>query len=202
MKKLIYLQENILKKIIDISIFILFFLIFFISNSYAAEKWIIDKNLSSIKFELPVLFATNVKGEFKNIDGFVEIDLDNNKNNKALLSVEIESVESNYEKYRDLLLGPIFFDSTNYPIGVLDTKKFSYKDEKDLTLSIELSIKGTNKMVDTKLNIKRLTSDIVQILGLLEFSRTDFKIGTDSWSNTTILKDKIKIESNIFLIKE
>jgi len=191
-----------LKKIIDISVFTLFLLIFFISNSYAAEKWIIDKNLSSIKFELPVLFATNVKGEFKNIDGFVEIDLDNNKNNKALLSVEIESVESNYKKYRDLLLGPIFFDSTNYPIGVLDTKKFSYKDEKDLTLSIELSIKGTNKMVDTKLNIKRLTSDIVQILGLLEFSRTDFKIGTDSWSNTTILKDKIKIESNIFLMKE
>ena len=196
------MQENILKKIIDISVFTLFLLIFFISNSHAAEKWIIDKNLSSIKFELPVLFATNVKGEFKNIDGFVEIDLDNNKNNKALLSVEIESVESNYKKYRDLLLGPIFFDSTNYPIGVLDTKKFSYKDEKDLTLSIELSIKGTNKMVDTKLNIKRLTSDIVQILGLLEFSRTDFKIGTDSWSNTTILKDKIKIESNIFLIKE
>ena len=196
------MQENILKKIIDISVFTLFLLIFFISNSYAAEKWIIDKNLSSIKFELPVLFATNVKGEFKNIDGFVEIDLDNNKNNKALLSVEIESVESNYKKYRDLLLGPIFFDSTNYPIGVLDTKKFSYKDEKDLTLSIELSIKGTNKMVDTKLNIKRLTSDIVQILGLLEFSRTDFKIGTDSWSNTTILKDKIKIESNIFLMKE
>ena len=202
MKKQTFWLENLLKKIFKNFNLLTFVLILLCSGIQAKEKWGIDKKISKIIFEVPVLFAANVKGEFKNFDGFVEIDLDNNKNNKALLSVEIESVESNYKKYRDLLLGPIFFDSTNYPIGVLDTKKFSYKDEKDLTLSIELSIKGTNKIVDKKLNIKRLTSDIVQILGLLEFSRTDFKIGTDSWSNTTILKDKIKIESNIFLIKE
>ena len=196
------MQENILKKIIDKFVFILFLIIFFVSKTYASEKWIIDKNLSSIKFELPVLFATNVKGEFKNIDGFVEIDLKNKTNNKALLSVEIKSVESNYEKYRDLLLGPIFFDSTNYPIGVLDTKKFYYKDETDLNLNIELTIKGISKMIDANLKINRLASDIVQILGSLEFSRTDFEIGTGSWSNTAILKDKIVIESNIFLIRE
>ena len=57
-------------------------------------------------------------------------------------------------------------------------------------------------MVNTKIKIKKLTTDIVQIIGKLEFSRTDFEIGTGSWSNTTILKDKIKIESNIFLVKE
>ncbi len=194
--------ENILKKIIKNSIYITLILIFSFSNVIAKERWIIDKKISSIKFELPVLFASNVVGEFKNIDGFVEIDLINQTNNKAILSVEIDSIESNYSKYRDLLLSNIFFDSNNYPIGVLDTKKFSYKDEKDLSLTIELTIKGISKMVDTKLIVKKLTTDIVQIIGRLEFSRTDFEIGTGSWNNTTILKDKINIESNIFLIKE
>jgi len=196
------LLENILKKIIKNSIYITLILIFSFSNVIAKERWIIDKKISSIKFELPVLFASNVVGEFKNIDGFVEIDLINQTNNKAILSVEIDSIESNYSKYRDLLLSNIFFDSNNYPIGVLDTKKFSYKDEKDLSLTIELTIKGISKMVDTKLIVKKLTTDIVQIIGRLEFSRTDFEIGTGSWNNTTILKDKINIESNIFLIKE
>ncbi len=193
------MRENILKKIINL-LPILFLAC--ISNVHANEKWVIDKKISNITFELPVLFASNVIGEFKNINGFVEIDLENKENNKAILSVKIDSIETNYEKYRNLLLGPLFFNSSNYPLGVLDTKKFSYKNEDNLTLNIELTIKGISKIVTTNLKIKRLTSDIVQIIGVLEFSRTDFKIGEGNWSNTTILKDKIKIESNIFLIKE
>ncbi len=151
---------------------------------------------------MPVLFASNVKGSFKNIDGFVEIDLEDKKNNKAILSVKIDSIESNYEKYRKLLLGPIFFDSIKYPIGLIDTKKFSYRDEAELKLDIELTIKGISKIIETKLKVKKITNDIVQILGSLEFSRNEFGIGSGNWSNTTFLKDKIKIKSNIFLIKE
>ena len=204
MKKQTYLQENILKKFIKIKYFLILTITFTLFNSYviAKEKWLIDKDLSKITFEVPVLFATNVVGQFKNFDGFVEIDLINNENNKALLSVDIESIELNYKKYKDLILSPIFFDLSNYPVGVLDTKKFSYVDEEELFLNIELTIKGISKMAITELKINRLTTDIVQIVGKLEFNRNDFNIGTGSWNNTTILKNKIKIETNIFLIRE
>ena len=172
------------------------------SKSSANEKWILDKNISSISFEVPVSFATNVIGKCENIDGFVELDLKDKKNNKAILSVDIESLKVNYKKYMDLILGPVFFDSTKYPFGVLDTKKFAYNNEEKLNLDIELSIKGITKIIDTELTIINLTSDLVQIKGLLEFSRNDFNIGTGNWKNTAILKDKIIINSNLFLMKE
>ena len=79
---------------------------------------------------------------------------------------------------------------------------FPNEDETDLTLNIELTIKDKSKIIETNLNIIKLTNDIVQILANFEFSRTDFNIGTGNWQNTTILKDKIKIESNIFLVRE
>jgi len=202
MKKQIFLQENILKTIINISLIFFLFSITCITKSYAKEKWFIDQNLSNITFEVPVLFATNVIGKFNNINGLVELDLENKENNKAILSVSIDSIESNYEKYKDLLLGPIFFDSKNFPIALMDTKKFYYEDETDLTLNIELTIKDKSKIIETNLNIIKLTNDIVQILANFEFSRTDFKIGTGNWQNTTILRDKIKIDSNIFLVRE
>ncbi len=195
------MQENIFKKIVK-KFYLLLILLFLSSYIQANEKWVIDKNLSEITFEVPVLFATNVSGKFKNFNGFVEIDVKNKKNNKAILSVEIESLETNYEKYRDLILGPKFFDFSNYPIGVLDTKKFSYQNEKKLKLNIELTIKGISKVIETELAIKRLAADIVQIKGKLEFNRNDFEIGTGNWKNTTILKNKIKINSSIFLFKE
>ena len=196
------MQENILKKTINFFLILLILCVGLSSKSSANEKWILDKNISSISFEVPVLFATNVIGKFENIDGFVELDLKDKKNNKAILSVDIESLKVNYEKYMDLILGPVFFDSTKYPFGVLDTKKFAYNNEEKLNLDIELSIKGITKTIDTELIIINLTPDLVQIKGLLEFSRNDFNIGTGNWKNTAILKDKIIINSNLFLMKE
>ena len=202
MKKQILLQENILKKIIKFILYSKVCILLISTNCIAKEKWVIDKDISKITFEVPVLFASDVKGEFKNIDGFVEIDLENKKNNKALVSADIQSIEINYSKYRDLLLSPIFFDLSNFPLALLDTKKFSYENQDELTLDIELTIKGISKMTETKITIKKLTNDIVQILGSLKFSRNDFNIGTGNWKNTTILKDNVKIDANIFLIKD
>ena len=200
MKKQIFLQENLLKKIVKF--FFLFGVIFSCTNIYAEEKWIIDKKISKITFEVPVLFATNVIGEFTDFDGFVEIDLENKEKNKAIISVQINSIKINYEKYKDLILGPIFFNSNKYPIGVLDTKKFSYTDEVDLELDMEFNIKGKSKTIKTQININRLTKDLVQIIGHFSFNRNDFKIGEGSWENTTILKNSIEVKSNIFLVRE
>ena len=77
MKKLIIWRDNTLK----IIKFFLTILLFFLSSSLlqASERWILDKTLSTIEFELPVLFAKNVQGSFNKIEGFVELDVDKKK---------------------------------------------------------------------------------------------------------------------------
>ncbi len=202
MKKLILLQESTLKKTVKKLIYLVLILSCFSSYGIAKERWILDKKISEITFEVPVLFAKNVMGKFNTFDGFVEIDTLDQKNNKAILSVNINSLEMNYKKYKNLILSDIFFNSDKYPIGVIDTKKFAYNNEEKLNLDIELTIKGTTRVVNTELLVIKLTNDLVQIKSELKFSRNDFNIGTGNWKNTTILKDKIKINSNIFLFKE
>ncbi len=202
MKKLILLQESTLKKTVKKLIYLILILGSFSSYGIAKEKWILDKEISEITFEVPVLLAENVMGKFNTIDGFVEIDTLDQKNNKAILSVNINSLEMNYKKYKNLILSDIFFNSDKYPIGVIDTKKFAYNNEEKLNLDIELTIKGITRLVNTELLVIKLTNDLVQIKSELKFSRNDFNIGTGNWKNTTILKDKIKINSNIFLFKE
>ncbi len=200
MKKLITWRDNILKKL---NFFLIFF--YFVIQSpliFASERWVLDENISSIEFELPVLFAKNVKGKFNIIEGYVELDLENKENNKAIFSVEINDIEMNYIKYKDLLLSYLFFDSNNFPKAVIDTKKFSYTNETELELDIELSIKGKNKMVPLTIYITRLAEELVQIQSELAFSRTEFEIGIGNWSNTSILKDNVKLKTNLFLYKE
>ena len=200
MKKQITWLGDILK------IYKIFFLIltFSISSSllYASERWVLDKSLSVIEFELPVLFAKNVKGNFNTIEGFVELDVNEKKNNKAIFSVEVNDLEMNYIKYKNLLLSNIFFDSNQFPKAVVDTKKFSYTNEKEIELNVELTLKGKSEIVPLIIYVTRLAEELVQIQSELTFSRTDFEIGIGKWQNTSILKDKVKIKTNLFLFRE
>ncbi len=202
MRKLIFSHVDISKKINTLLTLITTSSFFFASSIYANEKWAVDEELSTISFELSVLFAKNVRGTFKNIEGFIEIDLDKKKNNKAIFSVVINSIDMNYTKYKDLLLSDIFFDAKQFPIAIIDTKKFSYQNEKKITLDVELIIKGKSEIVPLVIFVKRLGEELVQIESELNFSRTYFNIGTGIWSNTAILKDKTTIKTNLFLFKE
>ena len=202
MKKQTLLHVDISKKINTLLTLIITSIYFFASSTYANEKWRVDKELSTISFELPVLFLKNVQGTFQNIEGFIEIDLDEKENSKAIFSVKINSIDMNYAKYKNLLLSDIFFDAKQFPIVVVDTKKFSYQNEKEITLDAELTIKGKSEIVPLNIVVKRLGEELVQIESELSFSRTYFNIGTGKWSNTAILKDKAKIKTNLFLFKE
>ena len=200
MKKQIIWQGAILKKY-------KFFLFLFLLNvipsfSHAAERWILDKSLSTIEFELPVLFAKNVKGNFNTIDGFVELDVNHKENNKAIFYVEVNDLDMNYIKYKDLLLSNVFFDAQQFPKAVVDTKKFSYVNETEFSMDVELTIKGKSAIVPLAINVKRLAEELVQIKSELIFSRTAFEIGIGNWKNTTILKDKVKLSTNLFLFRE
>ena len=201
MKKLIFLLENILKKINLTLLFLLIFTLYGLEIK-SKERWLLDKTLSTITFEVPVLLSKNVKGEFKEIEGLVEIDLKKKQNNKALFSVNTKSVDINYTKYKDLLLSDIFFFSSEYPLAVIDTKKFSYINEKEIKLDVEFSLKGKNKILPLDIYINRLAEELVQIKSLMVFSRNEFNIGRGKWSNSVILKDKVTIKTNLFLFKE
>ena len=202
MKKQIFSLDVLLRKTRKISIFFSFIFLLNSSIVFADERWFLDKELSSITFELPVLLAKNVQGTFTSIEGFVEIDVDQKKNNKAIFFVDIGSIDMNYKKYKDLLLSNIFFDERQFPKVVIDTKKFTYQNEEELEINVELIIKGQSQMIPLTITVKRLAEELVQIQSELVFSRTDFNIGIGKWSNTTILRDKIKIKTNLFLFKK
>ena len=184
-------------------IFSLFFIFLYCKQSAANDLWTIDKNISSIEFEVPVLLTKNVIGKFNEFDGFVSLDLSNQNNNKALINVRIDSLDINYKRYKDLVLSEVFFDAKKFPLGLIDTNnfKFNYEDNK-INLIGELTIKDKSQKLPFDIEIIELTNELVQVKSEISFSRNKFNIGTGNWKNTTILKDDIKIRANIFLFKE
>ena len=61
----------------------------------AKETWVLDKELSTVIFELPILLMKNVKGKFTDIEGLAEIDFEEKENSKAIFTISIDSIEMN-----------------------------------------------------------------------------------------------------------
>ena len=118
-----------------------------------------------------MLFLKNVKGVFDVIDGLVEIDVNKMKKNKAIFSVDIASIDTNYKKYEKLLLSNVFFNQKQYSKALIDTKKFSYENEQDLTINVELTIKDYSKIIPINIKVNRLAVELIQIQGEIIFSR-------------------------------
>ena len=108
----------------------------------------------------------------------------------------------NYIRYKDLLFSNTFFDTKQFPKAVVDTKKFSYINEKEIKLEVELTLKGKSEIVPLTIFVTRLAEELVQIQSELIFSRINFDIGIGKWSNTSILRDKVKLKTNLFLFQE
>ena len=202
MRKQIFLLDASLKKVKKLYFCFLACFFIFLQEAQSAEIWVMDTDLSKIEFEIPVLLAKNVKGEFLDIQGYIAIDKRNNKNNKSLFSANLNEINMNYIKYKDLLLSNIFFDTQQFPIALIETKEFLYNNEENINLNLELSIKGTRKIIPITINVNQLAEELVQIKNEFTISRTNFNIGTKKWSNTSILKDTVKIKTNLFLFKE
>ena len=184
-------------------IFCIALILIYSSKINANNTWTIDKELSEIKFELPVVLTKKVKGQFRKFDGFVILDEENKENNRVLFSIKINSMEINYEKYKELLFSSIFFDEINFPISTIDTKKFILPNNSNsLQINVELQIKDIHHVIPLKIEFNHLTNNFVQVKTSLQFSRTSYELGKNRWSSTLILRDIIHLNANLFFSRK
>ena len=181
-------------------IFCILLVVFYSNNIASKNIWTIDKKLSEIKFEVPVLLGKKIKGQFKEFDGFVVIDSDNKVNSKALFSVQMNSIEFNYEKYKELLFSDVFLNEKKFPIAIIDAKKFALPTNSNtLLINVELQIKDIVHVIPLTVIFNHLANNFVQITTNFKFSRNSYEIGKDKWSSDLILRDTVHVKVNLFL---
>ena len=184
-------------------IFCILIVLYYSSKINAKNTWLLNKELSEITFELPVILAKKIKGNFADFEGYIVIDEENKENNRALFSVKINSIKLNYSKYKELLLSKIFFNESSFPIAITDTKRFAIpSNSKIFQINVELQIKDILHTIPLMVEIIYLANDLTQVKANFKFSRTDYELGKESWSSTILLRDIIYVKTNLFFMKE
>ena len=168
----------------------------------AKEIWLLDEDLSVIKFEVPVFLAKNVTGQFNHIEGFIELN-EKEEIAKTLILAKIESIDINYKKYYELILSDTFLNKDEFANAIVDTifTPISYRKEEKNKITIRLGLNGIYGWIPYNFEIIYLAPELVQVKGDFKISRTFFKIGKDKWYSTSILKEDIEINTNLFFNK-
>ena len=182
-----------------------FFIILFHSpSSYSNVLWKLDNDLSELKLELPMLMADNISGSFNNFNSSIYIDNNEKLNKEFILSINVNSLDIDKNKLKNLLLSEDFFYSIKYPLIILKIKNI--KIQKNQNINANLTIKNNIYELPINLSVIELTKNLIQVKIEFTLSRklygfeknklkSNFKFVTQEKS---ILLDKFKFDFDLF----
>ena len=115
------------------------------------SKWNLDKDHTTLGFEVVHMVVSKTKGKFTEYSGIVEMDVDKQEFKTFEAVIQTASVDTDHQKRDDHLRSADFFDSKTFPTMTYKMKSYSksgnqYTAVGDFTLlgvTKELTLVGT-----------------------------------------------------------
>jgi polyisoprenoid-binding protein YceI len=114
------------------------------------STWALDGAHSSAEFSVRHMMIANVRGEFREISGTLQLDEKNLEDSSVNVTIKTASVQTNEAKRDEHLKSPDFFDVENYPEITFHSTKWEQRGEDELAIRGDLTIHGVTKEVVLK----------------------------------------------------
>ncbi|MEZ4648025.1 MAG: YceI family protein [Candidatus Eisenbacteria bacterium] len=111
----------------------------------SAATWNIDGGHSSVDFKIRHFF-TKVPGKFNTVSGEIQFDPAALEKSSVMVTIPVESVDTNNEKRDGHLKSPDFFDVANHPEITFKSTKF-HKEGDTIKVDGMLNMRGVEKPV-------------------------------------------------------
>lgn len=121
----------------------------------AAERYVIDKQHSSVVFLIDHLGFARVFGRFNDFSGEFTLDEGNVEKSSVKVTISTSSVDTNYPKRDDHLRSPDFFSSREFPEMVFESKKVKRTGDRTADIIGNLTMVGRTVPVTLKVRLNR-----------------------------------------------
>jgi polyisoprenoid-binding protein YceI len=151
-----------------------------------AGTWQVDRNHSSVAFEVKHLMIATVRGHFSEFDGVLEAAEDDPSNSRAWGRVMVASIDTGNAERDAHLRSPEFFDADRYPEMRFETTRIRHVAGGHYRVSGDLTIKDRTREVEVDATVEGTGEDPwgnervgISIRGSID--RTNFGL---SWQKT------------------
>jgi polyisoprenoid-binding protein YceI len=123
-----------------------------IHSGFAADTFVIDKNHSTMGFQVRHLFS-NVLGKFDDFTGRLQFDEANPEQSSVEVSIKTASIDTGVKMRDDSLRSPDFFGSDKFPEITFKSKSVKKTGENTFDVTGDLTIHGVTKEVVLKVEL-------------------------------------------------
>ena len=176
----------------------LLILALFLSATTFAQKWTVDKAHSKLGFQVTHMTISEVDGDFKNYEASITNTKSDFTDAQFTLVAEVNSINTENEMRDNILKGSQFFDVAKYPTLSFKSTSVTKVDDKNYTLTGDLTIHGVTKKTTFNLTINGFGQNMMThkpVVGLKitgAIHRSDFGLANYP---SSIISEEIKIKA-------
>ncbi len=164
-----------------------------------ATKWKVDDSHSTVSFAIDHGFVPTT-GRFDKFKGDLNFSPENLADSKANFTIDINSVNTQEPKRDKHLKSKDFFNAEEYPSMTFVSSKFTKVDDKNYIAHGKLTIRNVTKDIELPFKVlgigqhpAKKGTTVMGIKAKTTIDRTDYEVGTGSWTATAIVGDEVEI---------
>jgi polyisoprenoid-binding protein YceI len=170
----------------------------------------LDPAHSHLGFSIRHMMVSQQRGTIKAQSGTLTLDRGNLSNSRVEVAIDVASINTNVNDRDNHLRGPDFFDVANHPTISFASREIRVKDDGELDVTGDLTIRGTTRSVT--LHAEPVSEESKDMYGLIrvgtsastKISRKDFGLVWNAILETggVALGDEVKIHLDVQFIKK
>ncbi|MFP4533016.1 MAG: YceI family protein [Desulfobacterales bacterium] len=181
--------------------FIVVLLVLFLAGfAYGEEqKWKIDKNHSSIYFDVRHTYVT-VRGLFKGFRGNIQFDPENKDAGRVEFEVDTTSIDTNIVKRDNHLRSGDFFNASKYPLMTFNSTNVKHVSDNQYIVEGELTVKDVIQTVQVPFtyfgireNPLKKGEQVAGFEGEFTINRLDYNVGNGEFAEMGVVGEDVSI---------
>lgn len=143
-----------------------------------------------------------VTGKFTQFSGDIKFDFDKLNESSVNIIVETGFVTASYKDLVDTLKTSDWFNVKLFPQAIFKANQFKKTGDKAYQANGSLTIRDKTVPVTINFNVSSTSDTKVKVSGSTTVKRTAFGVGQGEWSSTDEIKDDVKIEFTLSVVKK
>lgn len=164
-------------------------------TALAVEYSQLQPAASKVGFQYQQL-GVKLDGHFKKFSSDIRFDPEKPEAGKAVLDVDLGSVDAGSPDADSELVKPEWFNLTKFPTARFEASSITPKGGDDYEIAGKLTIKGQSKEIRFPATFKA-DGKVGSFTGQLTIKRNDFKIGEGDWASPEIVADEVGINFDL-----
>lgn len=173
-------------------------------STEVATKWSIDALHSEITFKVKHLVISTVTGKFNSFDASMETDGDDFEDASIRFEADINSIDTNNEDRDNHLKSDDFFNASEHPKMVFESRSFKSSGEGEYKLIGDLTIRGNTKTVELDVVYGGTVQDPYgqtkagfEVSGKINRKEYGLKWNAITEAGNMVVSDEVKLSLNV-----